>query len=68
MNDLLNFAFSDSGFVQILNELLSLHPVDERTHVSAVAEKRSAGQVHRAACKNTHHNTSPYISSVKAAF
>lgn len=49
INYLLNFTFSDPAFVQILNELLSLHPVDERTHIPAVTEERSAGQVHRAA-------------------
>lgn len=49
INYSLNFTFSDPAFVQILNELLSLHPVDERTHIPAVTEERSAGQVHRAA-------------------
>lgn len=53
INYLLNFTFPDTAFIQILNELLSLHPVDERTHIPAVAEERSASQVHRAAWK-TH--------------
>lgn len=64
INYLLNFTFSDSSFVQILNELLSLHPVDERTHIPAVTEERSAGQVHRAACKNTQCKRSPYMCNI----
>ena len=44
-SSLLALAFLDPLFVQVFYELLSLHPVDERAVVPAVAEKRPAGQV-----------------------
>lgn len=39
---LLDFTLLNPLLVQILDELLPLHPVDERADVAAVAEERSA--------------------------
>lgn len=48
---LLDVALLDPLLVQILDELLPLHPVDERTDVPAVAEEGSARQVDGTACE-----------------
>lgn len=48
----LDVALLDSLFIQVLDELLSLHPVDERADVTTVPEKRPAGQVQSASCKD----------------
>lgn len=50
---LLDVALLDSLFIQVLYELLSLHPVDEWADVTAVAEKRPASQVQSTSCKDT---------------
>lgn len=47
---LLDFTLLDSLFIQILDELLSLHPVDERADIAAVSEERPASQVQSASC------------------
>lgn len=49
---LLDVALLDSLFIQVLYELLSLHPVDERADVTAVAEKRPASQVQSTSCED----------------
>lgn len=61
MNVLLDVALLDALLVQVLDELLPFHPVDERTGVSAVAEEGSACQVDRTSC-GPHKNTEPSIS------
>ena len=47
---LLDIALLNALLIQILNELLALHPVDERTDVAAVSEEGSARQVYRTSC------------------
>lgn len=47
---LLDVALLDPLLIQILDELLPLHPVDEWTDVSAVSKERSARQVDRTSC------------------
>lgn len=54
---LLDVAFLDSFFVQVLYELLPLHPVDEWADVTAVAEKRPASQVQNTSCKDRRWHT-----------
>lgn len=49
---LLDVGLLDPLLVQVLDELLSLHPVDERADVAAVAEKRPAGQVQSTSCED----------------
>ena len=49
---LLDVTLLDSLFIQVLYELLPLHPVDERADVAAIAEKRSASEVQSASCKD----------------
>lgn len=49
---LLDVTLLDSFFIQILYELISLHPVDERADVAAVAKKRPASQVQSTSCKD----------------
>lgn len=49
---LLDVAFLNSLFIQVLDELLPLHPVDEWAGVAAVAEERPARQVQSASCKD----------------
>ncbi|TNN47870.1 hypothetical protein EYF80_041921 [Liparis tanakae] len=48
---LLDVALLDPLLVQVLDELVSLHPVDERADVAAVAEERPASQVQGASCR-----------------
>lgn len=48
---LLDVAFLNSLLIQVLDELLPLHPVDERAGVAAVAEERPARQVQSTSCK-----------------
>lgn len=48
---LLDVALLDSLFIQVLDELFPLHPVDVWADVTAVAKKRSASQVERTSCK-----------------
>lgn len=45
---LLDVALLDPLFVQVLHELLPLHPVDDRAGVAAVAEEGPARQVQSA--------------------
>lgn len=45
---LLYFALSNATLVHVFYELLSFHPVDERTDVAAVAEECSTRQVQHA--------------------
>lgn len=47
---LLHFGLLNALLIQILDELLPLHPVDKWTDVSAVSEERSARQVKRTSC------------------
>lgn len=49
---LLDVTLLDSLFIQILYELFSLHPVDERADVAAVSEKRPASKVQSTSCKD----------------
>lgn len=48
---LLDLALLDPLLVQVLNELLPLHPVDKWTDVSAVSKEGSACQVDGTSCK-----------------
>ena len=50
MSILLDVTLLDPLLVQILDELLSLHPVDERAGISAVAEESPARQVQSTSC------------------
>ena len=47
---LLDVTLLNALLVQVFDELLSFHPVDQWTDVSAVAKERSARQVERSAC------------------
>lgn len=47
---LLDLGLLDPLLVQILDELVALHPVDERTDVSAVPEEGAARQVDGTSC------------------
>lgn len=46
----LDVALLNPLLVQVLDELLPLHPVDEGTDVAAVSEEGSARQVDRTSC------------------
>lgn len=48
---LLDLSLLNPLLVQILDELVTLHPVDERTDVSAVAEEGAARQVDGTSCR-----------------
>lgn len=48
--DLLDFTLLDSLLIQVLDELLPLHPVDEWADFAAVAEEGSARQVEGTSC------------------
>lgn len=48
---LLDVALLNPLLIQVLDELLPFHPVDERTDVTAVSEEGSARQVERASCR-----------------
>lgn len=47
---LLDLGLLNPLFVQIFDELVALHPVDERTYVSAVPEEGAARQVDGTSC------------------
>lgn len=47
---LLDVALLNPLLIQVLDELLPFHPVDERTDVTAVSKEGSACQVERASC------------------
>lgn len=66
---LLDFTLLDSLFIQILDELLSLHPVDERADVAAVAKKRPARQVQSTSCRDHrgHDNVTFVLFLVKVS-
>lgn len=51
VSSLLDVTFLDPLFVQVLYELLALHPVDKWAGVSAVAKKCSACEVQSASCR-----------------
>ena len=51
--DSLDVTLLDALLVQVLDELLALHPVDERADVSTVAEEGAARQVHWTSCGGT---------------
>lgn len=59
----LDFALLNPALVQVLNELLTLHPVDERAHIAAVAKKSSTCQVHHTPCRD-EHSVSEYWSAL----
>jgi len=48
--DSLDVALLDALLVQVLDELIAFHPVDEWADVTAVAEERPARQVHGSSC------------------
>lgn len=48
---LLDLSLLNPLLVQILDELVALHPVDERTDVSAVPEEGAARQVDGTSCR-----------------
>lgn len=48
---LLDLGLLNSLLVQILDELVTLHPVDERTDVSAVPEEGAARKVDGTSCR-----------------
>lgn len=48
---LLDLGLLNSLLVQILNELVTLHPVDERTDISAVPEEGAARKVDGTSCR-----------------
>lgn len=48
---LLDVALLNPLLIQVLDELLPFHPIDERTDVTAVSEEGSARQVERASCR-----------------
>lgn len=48
---LLDLRLLNSLLVQILDELVTLHPVDERTDVSAVPEEGAARKVDGTSCR-----------------
>lgn len=48
--DLLDVTLLNSLLIQVFNELLPLHPVDERADFAAVAEEGSARQVEGTSC------------------
>ena len=50
---LLHFALPHVLLIQVLDELLALHPVDLGARVTAVAKERSAGEVHQTSCRGT---------------
>lgn len=50
LNVLLDVCLLNPLLIQILNELLPLHPVDKRTDISAVSKERSARQVDGTTC------------------
>lgn len=50
LNILLDVTLLNAFLVQILDELLPLHPVDKWTDVSAVTEERAARQVDWTSC------------------
>lgn len=49
---LLDFTLTDPALVQVLDELLALHPVDQWAHIATVAKEGSACQVHQTPCKD----------------
>lgn len=51
LNALLDLGLLNSLLVQILDELVTLHPVDERTDISAVPEEGAARQVDGTSCR-----------------
>lgn len=57
---LLHFALLDSLFIQVFDELLPLHPVDERADVTVVAKKGSTGEVQRSSCEDRGKDTLIY--------
>ncbi|TNN29553.1 hypothetical protein EYF80_060298 [Liparis tanakae] len=65
---LLDVALLNALLVQVLDELVALHPVDERTDVAAVAEERPARQVDGTSCWETRvlqrHNRRLYPERV----
>lgn len=59
---LLDVRLLNPLLIQILNELLPLHPVDEWTDVSAVSKERTACQVDGTSCEKgqkTRHDVTP---------
>lgn len=63
---LLDLALLDPLLVQVLNELLPLHPVDKWTDVSAVSKEGSACQVDGTSCrrKDTGFEVTPGYADV----
>lgn len=55
--DLLDFTLLDSLLIQVLDELLSLHPIDEWADFTAVAEEGSARQVEGTSCLGKDRET-----------
>lgn len=55
--DLLDFTLLDSLLVQVLDELLPLHPVDEWADFAAVAKEGSARQVEGTSCSGKERET-----------
>lgn len=60
---LLDFAFVNAFLVQIFYEFIPLHPVDERTGVSAVTEVRPARQVDGTSCGRPDKHTKKDMNS-----